>query len=274
MLKIPKIKLTYNVEFYLRIISIPLFFLLWYFLYRYLGHYRLPSPIVIVREFFPTITGSAKLAMAGAGREGFLPHVINTLIKTVTGFAIGTILGITVGVAMKWSEPLNSFLSLPIDFLRIMPPLAFVPLLFMIFGRSFFSQIAVIVLYAFLTIIVNTLNAIDNVSPVCQKFAITLGATRGQVYKTIIFPAIIPELIGAARVGIIWAWGYQVIIEMMGAYKGIGKVFLLTKLLNALDLIVIGVVWVIILAGTMDAVLFLGLRYITRWQPRTKEMSI
>lgn len=274
MLKIPKVKLIYNVEFYIRIVSIPLFFLLWYFLYRYLGHYRLPSPIVIIRDFFPTITGSPKLAMAGAGREGFLPHVINTLIKTVTGFTIGTILGITFGVAMKWSKSLNYFLSLPIDFLRIMPPLAFVPLLFMIFGRSFFSQIAVIILYAFLTIIIGTLNAIDNVSPVCQKFAITLGATRGQVYRTIIFPAIIPEIIGAIRVGIIWAWGYQVIIEMMGAYKGIGKVFLLTKVLNALDLIVIGVVWVIILAGIMDAILFLFLRYITRWKPRIKEEVI
>lgn len=267
-------KFIYNVDFYLRIISIPLFFLIWYFLFKYFGHHRLPSPIVIIQEFFPTITSSAKLSMAGAGNEGYLPHVISTIIKTLTGFTIGSVLGVSVGVAMKWYKPLYYFLNLPIDFLRVMPSLAFVPLLFTIFGRNFFSQIAVIILYAFLTIIINTLNAIDNVSPVCQKFALTLGATRGQLYRTVIFPAIIPELVGAARVGIIWAWGYQVLIEMMGAEAGIGKVFLFTKVLNALDLIVIGVVWIIIVAGLMDAILFLGLRYIIRWQPRIKEKVI
>jgi len=269
--KISKKRYKFNLEFYLRIISIPLFFLLWYLLFEYLGHYRIPSPITVFRIFFPTILDSPKLAMAGGGREGFLPHIISTLYKTLAGFTLGSILGVGLGIAMKWFKWLDSSLSLPIDFLRVMPPLAFVPLLFTIFGRSLFSQIAVIILFAFLVVVVSTLNAINNVSPICQKFAITLGATRGQVYRTIVFPSILPELIGAIRVGIIWAWGYQVIIEMMGAYEGIGKVFLLTKTLNALDLIVVGVLWVIIFAAIMDTILYLVLRYVTRWQPRVTE---
>ena len=76
---------------------------------------------------------------------------------------------------------------------------------------------------------------------------------------------------GAFRVGIIWAWGYQLIIEMMGAPDGIGKVFFLTRILNALDIMLIGVFWVVLLAGITDFFLGRLFKRMTKWQEKIRK---
>jgi ABC-type nitrate/sulfonate/bicarbonate transport system permease component len=140
----------------------------------------------------------------------------------------------------------------------------------MLFGRTLAAQLVSLILYSFLLIVVNTVNAVENVMPIYQKFAYALGASRGRVFRSVIFPAIVPELIGGVRVGIIWGWGLQVIIEMIGAQTGIGKALLLTQQLNALDLILVGALWVVLLAGIMDFLFYLIITYVIRWQPRMK----
>jgi NitT/TauT family transport system permease protein/taurine transport system permease protein len=252
----------------LKVLGVPLLLLLWWVLSVAMGAYQLPSPILVFTRFFSTVTGSTQLAFAGAGRNGFLPHVLATLGKVCLGTLIGTVLGVLLGLLMMWYRPLRSFLRIPIDALRAVPPLAFVPIFFMLFGRTLLAQLVSLVLYSFLLIVVNTVNAVENVLPIYQKFAYTLGARRGRVFRTVIFPAIVPELIGGVRVGIIWGWGLQVIIEMIGAQSGIGKALILTQQLNALDLIIIGALWVVLLAGVMDVLFFLVITYAVRWQPR------
>ncbi len=254
----------------LKVSAIPFLILLWWLLSAILGEFRLPSPWVVFSGFFTTATASQKLAFSGAGRGGFLPHVLATLGKVTAGTILGTLVGVLLGLLMMWYRPLRSFLRLPIDGLRAIPPLAFVPIFFMLFGRTLLAQLISLILYSFLLIVVNTVNAIENVAPIYQRFAYTLGATRGRVFRTVILPAIVPELIGGVRVGIIWGWGLQVIIEMMGAQTGIGKALLLTQQLNALDLILIGAAWVVLLAGLMDVLFYVIITYVIRWQPRMK----
>jgi ABC-type nitrate/sulfonate/bicarbonate transport system permease component len=252
----------------LKVLAIPFLILLWWLLSQAIGEYRLPSPARVFTQFFLTVTHSQKLAFSGAGRNGFMPHVLATLGKVTLGTTLGTLVGVTLGLLMMWYPPLRSFLRLPIDGLRAIPPLAFVPIFFMLFGRTLLAQLISLILYSFLLIVINTVNAVDNVLPIYQKFAYTLGASRAKVFITVILPAIVPELIGGVRVGIIWGWGLQVIIEMMGAQTGIGKALLLTQQLNALDLILIGALWVVLLAGMMDIIFYVLIRYVIRWQPR------
>jgi NitT/TauT family transport system permease protein/taurine transport system permease protein len=255
----------------LKVVGIPFLILIWWLLSKVLGEYRVPSPLIVFPNFFTTITSSSKLAFSGAGDKGFLPHVLATVGKVVLGTGIGTLFGIFLGLLMMWYQPLRAFLRLPIDGLRAIPPLAFVPIFFMLFGRTPFAQIISLVLYSFLLIVINTVNAVENVPPIYQRFAYSLGASRGRMFRTVIFPAIVPELIGGVRVVIIWGWGLQVIIEIMGASVGIGKALVLTQQLNALELLVIGALWVVILAGIMDIIFYVIITYVIRWQPRMKK---
>ena len=252
----------------LKIGGVPFLIFVWWLLSKALGEYRVPSPLIVFPGFFTTITSSSQLAFSGAGENGFLPHVLATVGKVVLGTGIGTVFGIFLGLLMMWHQPLRAFLRLPIDGLRAIPPLAFVPIFFTLFGRTLFAQIISLVLYSFLLIVVNTVNAVENVLPIYQRFAYSLGATRGKMFRTVILPAIIPELIGGVRVAIIWGWGLQVIIEIMGAKVGIGKALVLTQQLNALDLLVIGALWVVLLAGVMDVIFYVIITFVIRWQPR------
>ena len=61
--------------------------------------------------------------------------------------------------------------------------------------------------YMFLAIVINTLEAIRNVPQVSIHYALTMGASRGQVFRTIVLPAIVPELVGGIRVGVALALG-------------------------------------------------------------------
>ena len=66
-----------------------------------------------------------------------------------------------------------------------------------------------------------------------------MGASRGQVFRTIVLPAIIPELVGGIRVGVALAWGIAVVTELLGAPVGIGKVFSMMLTAQGLDIIII-----------------------------------
>lgn len=259
-----------NINRLLAVLSLPAAIVAWWGLAVLLGPHRLPSPFSIASEIYATLFSSRKLAMSGAGNGGFFPHIMITTGKVLLGTTLGTIAGIALGLLMRWFGWLYHLLHLVIDALRAVPPLAFVPLLLMILGRTFFTQILALSLCSFFLVVVNTLNAIDNVPPIYIKFARTLGASRFRVFRTVIFPAIIPELVGGIRVAIITGWGLQVIIEMMGANSGIGKIFALTANLNALDLILVGVFWVVVFAGLMDLVFVIVVKRITRWQKREK----
>jgi len=220
------------------------------------------------------MTSSSKLDMAGAGPNGFLPHVFATFMKVMIGYCFGSFLGLTCGMLFKMSKRLGYFFRFPIDILRTVPPIAFVPIFFMLLGRTLSIQVLVIVLYAFLTIVVNTMSAVENVPPVYQRYAMALGASKLRVYRDVVLPNIMPELLGAFRVGIIWAWGYQVIIEMMGSQDGIGKVFFHTKFINALDLIFIGVIWVVLLASVVDIILGALFNRATKWQSKINKGQV
>ncbi len=70
--------------------------------------------------------------------------------------------------------------------------------------------------------IVNTIESIRNIPTIYIKAAQTLGANKVQVYKKIIFPAIIPSLVGPLRVATALSFTLVVASEFIGARSGIG----------------------------------------------------
>jgi ABC-type nitrate/sulfonate/bicarbonate transport system permease component len=89
-------------------------------------------------------------------------------------------------------------------------------------------------------------------------------------YRTVVFPAIIPELVGGTRVAIRISWGIQIVTELIGAQQGMGQVFSMVMPIQPLDLIIVGVLWITILAATRDMLLVWAARIVTRWVPVEK----
>ncbi len=179
---------------------------------------------------------------------------------------MGGALGIGIGLAMGWSNRFRSLLELPIEVFRSIPPLAAIPFFLMWFGPAALTQFAVLVFYASLRLVINTVEAIRNVPPVVSQYAQTLGATPGQVYRTVILPGIVPELVGGMRVAFAASWGLEIVAELLGSPAGIGKLFAYLVPMLRPDLIIALVAWVTLVAVGLDQFLLLPLvRMSTRW---------
>lgn len=252
---------------FLSIVGLGLFVALWWWAALKLGRTRLPAPDEVLARLLTSVTFARELVIQGGGKHGLYPHLWYTFTRTILGTAIGASFGILVGLAMGWNEKLHDFLNASMEAIRTIPPLAAAPFFLMWFGPTPGAQLGMLVFYCFLLLVVNTTSAIRNVSPVYIQFAMTQGATRGQVFRSVVLPAIVPELVGGIRVAIGVSWGIEIVTEMLGAPRGMGQVFAMLLSLQALDLIVVGIVWIAVMAVVVDLIFTRFARYITRWMP-------
>ena len=253
----------------LSVIGLLLFLSIWWLAALQLGRTRLPSPDVVIVRFFSSVVWARELVVQGGGKYGLQPHLVYTFTRTILGTSIGIGLGILVGLAMGWSQKLGYFLGPPVDAIRTIPPLAAAPFFLMWFGPTPTMQLGMLVFYCFLMLVINTISAIRNVPPVYSQFAQTQGASRGQVFRTVVLPAIVPELVGGIRVAIGVSWGIEIVVEMLGAPRGMGQVFGMLLSLQALDLIMAGIIWIALMAVVVDYVFARVASYVVRWMPST-----
>lgn len=239
----------------------------WYLLSLTLPPVRLPSPFSVLGAAVPLLYSSPALATQfGSGEGGIAPHLLVSLGRLLVGSGIGVIGGVVVGLAMSYDRRISAFLDLPTRMVRAVPPLALIPFTLVWFGTGATAQVGLIALYIFLIMLVNTTNAVSNVAPVHLRFARTMGATRAQAYRQVVLPAILPELLGALRVALAFAWGLLVVAELVGGQYGIGRVLsLLIPLLQTRELMA-AVLWIVVVAIVLDLAVLALYRRLLRWR--------
>ncbi len=247
--------------------GIVVFLIIWEVMAIILGPFKLPSIFVIIPRFFKYITNIDLLAIQGGGNQGFLPHLFNTMTKTLIGAFSGITIGITIGFIISYNPYAKAILKHIIGALRTIPPLAAIPFFIMWFGPTQEAQMAMLVFYSSVMLIVNTVNAVANVDKVYINYAYTLGASKKRAYANIILPMIMPEIIGGVRVALGISWGIQIVTELMGSPKGMGQVFSMTIPMQALDIIICGILWITLLAIVTDLIVTRTARWFTRWMP-------
>lgn len=253
---------------FLKWISLPLLVLIWFGIAKTLGGYRLPSPELVFTKLIPFLIYWRPLAAYGLGNEGILPHLLYTAMRTISGGTTGMILGITVGLWMSLSRNFRDLVELPLEAIRTIPPLAAIPLFVMWFGPGRISQFWLLVFYGFLGMAIYTVEAVRNLPPSYARYAKTLGANDSQIFRTIVLPAILPELTGGLRVGIAGAWGMELIAELIGSPRGMGQIFLFAFSISAVDLMIVSVIWVGVLAYLSDLTFRIIFGYVNRWLPK------
>ncbi len=100
-----------------------------------------------------------------------------------------------------------------------------------------------------------------------EYMARTLGATRFQVYRTIIMPAIIPGLIGAVRVALGSSWAIVLAAEYLSVQSGLGRLMILSEMFFFTGRMVVVVILFIIYSVILNLAFLLIARRVTRWMP-------
>lgn len=203
-----------------------------------------------------------------------LPSAIGTTVAlTLAGFFIGTLSGIIVGLLLAYSLRIRNLFGGVFEALRPVPVFALIPLFILWFGLGTAPQIILVAFGTFVVLVVTTLEAIRNVSPVYVKAALNLGASRGFIYRTVIVPSITPHLVGAVRVSAAASWGLGVAAEFIGAQDGLGYLMLNRQtFLDTAGILVLVVIYSLI-AFLFDTLIRIGQRRLLRWTGRNQLSS-
>jgi ABC-type nitrate/sulfonate/bicarbonate transport system permease component len=230
----------------------------------------LPTPAEVI-ESIPRLSVFAGPQAKQTYLMGLQVLAENTLSSTVTligGLAIGSILGIGMGLALGWSSKLRCVFEAPLLVVRVIPLLALLPLFLSWFGGTQTGAISYVAFAVFSMLFVSTLEAIRNVDPLVQVYARTLGASPFRVYRTVVAPAIVPELLGGVRVVLGLGWAILLAAEFLAAQSGIGHIMILAQQYFDTSRMILIVMLIMILAYILDrAIVVMGNR-LTRWAPK------
>ena len=155
-------------------------------------------------------------------RGVFWKDIASSLISVIAGFAIGFVLSLPTAILMAWYAPVRNILEPWIQFIRNIPPLAYVPLIVMTAGVGRKPQIIVITIATFLIMTVTIYQGVINVDETLIKAARVLGATDKDIFLKVIAPATLPFIITAIRLGSSTALTTLIAAESTGAVAGLG----------------------------------------------------
>ncbi len=194
-------------------------------------------------------------------------NALVTIRRLVIGLVAGIGLGIGVGLLVGMSRWARDVVLPPVLLLRTIPILALIPLFMFWFGAREIGILIFVSFAVFSMMIVNTLEAIRNVPPIYQDYARCMGATRRQIYRTVIVPAILPSLNGGIRVILGLSFAIVLAGELLATDSGLGWLMILSERFFMIGRIVVIVVIFVILSLVLNGLYLAASRYVNRWVP-------
>jgi NitT/TauT family transport system permease protein len=157
----------------------------------------------------------------------FIQYELGTAILVSTrrialAFLLASALALPLGVLMGAFDPLNRLFEPIMAPLRYMPISAFIPLLILWFGIYEEEKIAFLFLGVFVYLLPVVVSSIRLVPEELVQTALTLGATKFQVIRTVLLPAALPEIFDSFRVMNAIAWTYVILAEAVNPEHGLG----------------------------------------------------
>ena len=142
--------------------------------------------------------------------------------RILLSFLLASSLALPLGILMGAFEPINRFFEPVVAPLRYMPISAFIPLLILWFGIYEKQKIAFLFLGVFVYLLPVVVTAIRAVPEELVQTALTLGASRIQVVRTVLLPSALPEIFDSFRVMNAISWTYVILAEAVNPEHGLG----------------------------------------------------
>ena len=193
---------------------------------------------------------------------------LDTMVRLYVGLLIGAIAGTLLGLAVSWSKWSRRTVELPLQFVRTLPLLAMVPLFQLWFGVYFAGKIAFVAYGVGVIFFAGVVNAVKNVPQIYIDNARTLGAGRLRLYRTVILPAIFPELRATILLSLGTAWAAVLGAEYLGAQSGLGYIIVYSEQFAYLDRMFVVALLFVLYASVSYAVFDRLSLKLLQWMPR------
>lgn len=178
-----------------------------------------------------------------------------SLQRLLMGVGISALIGLIFGVLNGMLPVVRATFSPLITTISLIPPMAILPVLFIVFGLGELSKVMLIII-GICPILIRDLQLRTQSLPTEQLLkAQTLGANSWQIMIRVVLPQVLPALLDAVRLTLGSAWLFLIAGEAIAATEGLGyRIFLIRRYL-AMDVILPYVLWIAVLAFVMDALL-------------------
>ena len=192
----------------------------------------------------------------------------DTIVRLYVGLLFGSVVGTLLGLAVSWSRWSRRAVALPLQFVRSLPLLAMVPLFQLWFGTYFVGKITFVAYGVGVIFFAGVVNAVKNVPQIYIDNARTLGASRLQLYYTVILPSILPELRATILLSLGTAWGAVLGAEYLGAQSGLGYMIVYSEQFAYLDRMFVVALLFVIYASISYAIFNRVCMRLLAWTPR------
>ena len=195
---------------------------------------------------------------------------LSSLKRLAIGVIIAAFIGLMLGLNMGLFPGMQATLLSGLTFFSMIPPLAILPILFIIAGIDEFAKILLIIIGVFPVISRDIYLTVSKMPRQQLTKALTLGATELGVVYRIVLPQIMPRLLDSLRLSLGAAWLFLIAAEAIASTDGLGyRIFLVRRYL-AMDVIIPYVIWITMLGFCFDWLLRMAVRRFYPWYQQQK----
>jgi NitT/TauT family transport system permease protein len=192
---------------------------------------NVPGPLAVAGAFAEFVHSP------DAGR-----HVGASLIRIFSGFGIGAILAVPIGIWVARSRAVEDTLLTPLEILRPIPAVAWIPLSILMFATAEQSIVYICFIGAFYPILLSTIHGVKGIDRRLLNAAQSLGAGRWEIFWEVILPGAFPSIVTGLSIGMGTCWFSLITAEMMAGQYGIGYLTWESYTLQNYPQIVVGMV--------------------------------
>jgi taurine transport system permease protein len=224
----------------------------------------------VISKFIPTPTAAYETGYSiftkGYRGSSIWEHSWVSLSHVLYAFLLISGVGIPIGWAMGRMRLVRLIFDPLVEFLRPLPPLAYLSLLIIWFGVGATTQVALLVASGFAVIVTASRAAAAGVSEEKIKTARAFGANSFQIFWHVILPSTLPELITGSRVLAGMLFSTIIAAEMIAARNGLGWMIMDASQFLRSDVIFVGIFILAILGFSIDRVFRILERWLVPWR--------
>jgi taurine transport system permease protein len=218
----------------------------------------LPSPVTVLQSV-------VTVATTGFVDSTLFEHTLASLGRIFGGLAAALVIGVPAGLAIASSRLGKGILDPIVEFLRPLPPLAYLPLIIIWLGIGEASKITVIALAMLPPVIISTAAGVRSASKDHVNAARSFGATRWQVLRHVILPGAMPSILTGTRIALGAGWSTLVAAELIAATRGLGFMIQSAAQFLVTDIVIAGIFVIAIIAFLFELVARLAERLLVPW---------
>lgn len=167
-----------------------LIILLWYLLHFLVQSAFVPSPHKTAAALWELL------------QEGLLKHIGASLLRLVAALLIALVIGVPWGILVGMNKKADEIISPAAYILYPIPKIAFLPVLMLLFGLGNASKIILIIIIIVFPIVLGARDGIKEIEVKYFYAMQSLGLNKAQIYRHLVFPAVLPKIVSALRVSI------------------------------------------------------------------------